>query len=53
VHLARAQEMVDAVKAADGNVKFTVYPDAGHDIWTRTYDDPELYRWLLQQKRRR
>jgi predicted peptidase len=53
VRLARAQEMVDAVKAAGGNVKFTVYPDAGHDIWTRTYDDPELYQWLLQQKRRR
>ncbi len=52
VHLARAQEMVDAVKAAGGNVKFTVYPDATHDVWTRTYDDPELYRWLLAQKRR-
>jgi predicted peptidase len=53
VHLATAEKMVDAVKAAGGNVKFTVYPDAGHDIWTRTYDDPELYRWLLEQKRSR
>jgi predicted peptidase len=52
VRLARVQEMVEAVKAAGGSVKFTVYPDAGHDVWTRTYDDPELYRWLLQQKRR-
>src|ERR1035437_4774430 len=53
VRLARAQEMVAAVKAAGGNVKFTVYPDAGHDVWTRSYDDPELYQWLLQQKRKR
>jgi predicted peptidase len=53
VHLARAQAMVEAVKAAGGNVKFTVYPDAGHNVWTRAYADPELYRWLLEQKRRR
>jgi len=51
VHLERAQAMVDAVKAAGGNVKFTVYPDAGHDAWTQAYNDPELYAWLLRQKR--
>jgi len=51
VHVERAQEMVNAVKAAGGNVKFTVYPDAAHDAWTQTYNDPELYRWLLRQKR--
>ena len=36
---------------AKGNVKFTVYPEAGHDSWTEAYNDPELYKWLLQQKR--
>jgi predicted peptidase len=20
-----------------------------HDSWTQTYEDPELYEWLLQQ----
>jgi predicted peptidase len=43
--------MVDAVRSAGGNVKLTIYPEAGHDAWTQTYNDPELYRWLLQQKR--
>ncbi len=52
VRLARVEQMVEAVKAAGGNVKLTVFPDAGHDIWTRTYNDPEFYRWLLAQKRR-
>jgi predicted peptidase len=51
VHLARAQEMVDAVNQAGGNVRFTVYPDTGHDAWTQAYNDPELYHWLLQHKR--
>ena len=49
--LKRSEEMVEALKAAGGNPKFTVYPDAGHDSWTTTYDDPEFYKWLLAQKR--
>ena len=51
VPLERSEEMVEALKKHGGNVKLTVYPDAGHDSWTETYDNPELYEWLLQQKR--
>jgi predicted peptidase len=51
VPLARSEAMVNALKAAGGSVKFTVYPDAQHDSWTETYNNPELYAWLLQQKR--
>ena len=47
----RSEEMVKAVKAIGGNVKFTLYPDADHDSWTRTYDNPELYEWLLKHSR--
>jgi hypothetical protein len=32
-------------------VKFTVYPEAKHDSWTESYANPQLYEWLLQQKR--
>lgn len=52
VPIARSKEMVEALKAAGGNPKFTVYPEAGHDSWTETYNNPELYKWLLEQKRR-
>ena len=51
VPLARSQEMVDALKAIGSGVKFTVYPDAVHDSWTETYDNPELYAWFLSHKR--
>jgi predicted peptidase len=51
VPLHRSQEMVDALEKAGGNVKFTVYPDATHDSWTETYNNPELYEWFLKQKR--
>ncbi len=51
VPLERSQVMVDALKKNGGNPKFTVYPDAGHDSWTETYNNPEFYQWLLEQKR--
>ncbi|MCL5096415.1 MAG: prolyl oligopeptidase family serine peptidase [Candidatus Omnitrophica bacterium] len=51
VPIKRSEEMVDAIKAEDGSPKFTVYPDAGHDSWTATYNNPEFYQWLLAQRR--
>jgi predicted peptidase len=54
VPLAESQRMVDALKK-DGlpDVKLTVYPEAGHDSWTETYNNPELYEWLLKHERRK
>ncbi len=52
VPIQRSQEMVDALKKNGGDARLTVYPEAGHDSWTETYNNPELYRWLLQQKRK-
>jgi predicted peptidase len=51
VPVKKAQQMVDAIAAAGGNAKLTIYPEASHDAWTETYDNPEVYQWLLQQKR--
>jgi predicted peptidase len=51
VPLELSEAMVEALKRAGGNVKFTVYPEADHDSWTQAYDTPELYEWLLEQKR--
>lgn len=49
VPLKRSQEMVDAVKAAGNkHIEFTIYPDAGHDSWTESYANPDLYVWLLK-----
>jgi predicted peptidase len=53
VPLARTEEMVQAVRDCGGNPELIVYPDAGHDAWTRTYDDPALYDWFMQHKRRK
>lgn len=43
--------MIDALKAIGANPKLTLYPEAGHDSWTETYNNPELWEWLLKQTR--
>lgn len=50
VRLQEGQRMVDALRACGGNARFTVYPGVGHDSWTQTYANPELYQWFLQHK---
>jgi predicted peptidase len=52
VPLRRSEELVDALKKTGGDAKLTVYPEAGHDSWTATYDNLEVYEWLLAQKRK-
>ncbi len=53
VPLQRSQEMVDEIQRLGGNVRLTVYPEAGHDSWTETYNNPDFYQWLLEQRRRK
>lgn len=44
----QSQIMVDALKKYGcEEVKYTTYPNAGHNSWTVTYDNPELYEWFL------
>ena len=47
VPLAESERMVETINARGGNAKLTVYPEAGHDSWTKSYDNQELYDWLL------
>jgi predicted peptidase len=49
VSIRHSEEMAKAIEAAGGRVKFTVYPDGGHDSWTETYNNQAVYDWLLAQ----
>lgn len=52
VPFEESQRMVEALKNIGvSDVKLTIYPEAGHDSWTETYKNPELYRWFLEHKR--
>ena len=50
VPVGASVEMVRRLRDAGGDVRFTVYPDAGHDSWTETYANPEVYAWLLRHR---
>ncbi|HEX2866369.1 MAG TPA: prolyl oligopeptidase family serine peptidase [Ignavibacteriales bacterium] len=49
VPFEKTEELVSALKKCGGNIQFTVYPDAGHDSWTESYNNPKLYEWMLKQ----
>jgi predicted peptidase len=52
VPVQASQIMAEALQAAGGDVRLTLYPEAGHDSWTVTYNNPELYQWFLQHTRK-
>src|SRR5262249_33469320 len=53
VHIAVSERMVNALKQMGcSKVMFTKYPNADHDSWTATYDNPNFYQWLLQRERK-
>lgn len=53
VPVIRSRRMIDAIKAADGNIKYTEYPGVGHNSWGRAYhDDSGLLDWMFQQRRK-
>ncbi|HAQ99338.1 MAG TPA: phospholipase, partial [Verrucomicrobiales bacterium] len=33
------------------DIQLTIYPEAGHDSWTKTYNNPKLYEWFLSHSR--
>jgi predicted peptidase len=52
VPVERGENIVRRLKAAGGNVRFTIYPEAEHDSWTQTYEGTEIYEWMLAQKKK-
>ena len=50
VSIAKSREMVSAICRRGGRVRFTVYPVAEHDSWTETYNNEQIYDWLLSHR---
>ena len=49
VPVTATREMIAALEKAGGKPKSTFYPGVNHDSWTRSYNDPELIRWMFEQ----
>lgn len=52
VPYSESENAVKALQECGGNARLTLYPDANHaGAWERAYVDPELYAWVMRQKR--
>ena len=52
IPLQASQQMVDALeKAGAEEIQFTRYPELMHDSWTAAYNNPDVYRWMLDRRR--
>jgi len=51
VKVSKSREMIEALKVAGANPKYTEYPGVGHNSWDKAYGTPELFTWLFEQKR--
>lgn len=51
VQVSESRQIVAALKANQGNVRYSEYPDVGHNVWMNVAGDRELMPWLLAQRR--
>lgn len=51
VPICNSDELITALRQAGGRVRYTVYADGVHDVWSAAYARDDLYAWLLQQVR--
>lgn len=50
VSCEESKKMVDAVNRAGGCAKLKIYTNTDHDSWTATYNNREVFEWLLSQR---
>jgi predicted peptidase len=45
------RDIIEAIKNAGGNPRYTEFPDAAHNIWKEVTETPGLLEWLFDQRR--
>lgn len=50
VHVEESEWIVGRILKNGGDAKLTVYPENGHDAWSDTFSNPEVYAWLLSHR---
>lgn len=50
VQVSESRNMAAAIRARGGNVKYSEYPNVGHNVWLNALGEKELLPWLLSQK---
>lgn len=45
-------EMVEAIKAAGGSPRLSIYDNTGHDSWTKAFAEPDFLAWLFSKEKK-
>lgn len=51
INVAEPRGLVEILRKAGANVKYTEYEGVGHGAWELAYEEPDLIPWLLSQRR--
>jgi len=51
VPISATEQIVTELRSLGTDPQFTRYAGVGHDSWTETYENPQIYDWLLSQRR--
>lgn len=47
VHVEQTILAYEKMKQLNSEAKLTLYPEAYHDSWTETFENGDIYKWLL------
>lgn len=50
VPVSESRQMVEALHAVKGNVRYSEYEGVGHNVWFKAFAEKELMPWLLAQR---
>jgi predicted peptidase len=51
IRVHESTKMADALHKIGNDARLTIYPNVGHDSWTETYNNPQLYQWFLSHRK--
>jgi predicted peptidase len=52
VKVEQSREMIEAIKKAGGNPKYTEYQGVGHNSWINAFAEPDIVSWVFAQRRK-
>lgn len=50
VPVSESRQMVEALKAVKGNVRYSEYEGVGHNVWLKALGERDLLPWLLRHR---
>jgi predicted peptidase len=53
VPVEQSRKLLEALKGAGGDVRYSEYPGVGHNSWDTAFAESQLWDWLFAQKKGR